>query len=257
MNKSGGNRKVGPTGNQKGTGRVFALQEEGNEDPSVIRGNLVLYNSWVHVLFDSGASHSFISTSCVKSLGLRCEPLETTLRVASPLGGSIRVGLICRGCKLEVSGLHLSCDLRVMNMSDFDIILGMDWLSAHQAMIDCYRKRVTVCTPSGTCFQFKGDREDSLSTTNRKMQWHRQFAGWLESLIINEEAQSELNLPRVVCEYADVFPEELPGLPPHREIDFSIELQAGTAPISLTPHRMAPAELRELKTVTTLILFTD
>ncbi|XP_028114164.1 uncharacterized protein LOC114312152 [Camellia sinensis] len=239
MNKSGGNRNVGPTGNQKGTGRVFALQEEGNEDPSVIRGNLVLYNSWVHVLFDSGATHSFISTSCVKSLGLRCEPLETTLRVASPLGGSIRVGLICRGCKLEVSGLHLSCDLRVMNMSDFDIILGMDWLSAHQAVIDCYRKRVTVCTPSGTCFQFKGDREDSLSTTNRKMQWHRQFAGWLASLIINEEAQSELNLPRVVCEYADVFPEELPGLPPHREVDFSIELQAGTAPISLTPHRMA------------------
>ncbi|XP_028066841.1 uncharacterized protein LOC114269677 [Camellia sinensis] len=68
------------------------------------------------------------------------------------------------------------------------------------------------------------------------------------SLIINEEAQSESNLPCVVCEYADVFPEELSRLPPHREVDFNIELQAGTAPISLTPHRMAPAELRELKT---------
>ncbi|XP_028087433.1 uncharacterized protein K02A2.6-like [Camellia sinensis] len=248
LNKSGGNQKVRPTGNQKATGRVFALQEEDNEDPPVIRGNIVLYHSWVYILFDSGASHSFISTSCVKSLGLKCEPLETTLRVASPLGGSIRVGLICRGCELEVSGLHLSCDLRVMNMSNFDIILGMDWLSAHQAVIDCYHKRVTVCTPSGTCFQFKGDREDSLSTTHRKMQWRRQFAGWLASLIINEKAQSDLNLPRVVCEYADVFPDELPGLPPHREVDFSIELQAGTAPISLTPHRMAPAELRELKT---------
>ncbi|XP_028055822.1 uncharacterized protein LOC114259985 [Camellia sinensis] len=251
-NKSGGatgeNRKVGPTGNQKATGRVFALQEKDDEDPLVIRGNIVLYNSWVHVLFDYGASYSFISTSCVKSLGLECDPLETILCVASPLGGNIRVRLICRGCELEVSGLHLSCNLRVMNMSDFDIILGMDWLFAHRTVIDCYHKRVTVCTPSGTCFQFKRDREDSLSTTNRKMQWHQQFARWLASLIINEEVQSELNLPRVVCEYTDVFPEELPGLPPHRDVDFSIELQAGTAPISLTLHRMAPAELQELKT---------
>ena len=144
-------------------------------------------------------------------LGLECEPLETTLCVASPLGGSIRVVLICRGCELEVSGLHLSCDLQVRNMSDFDIILGMDWLSAHEIVIDCYQKKVTVCTLSGTYFQFKGDIEDSLSTANRKMQWHHQFFGWLTSLIINEEAQWEVYLPRVACEYADVFPEELSG----------------------------------------------
>ena len=54
-------------------------------------------------------------------------------------------------------------------------------------------------------------------------------------------------LPRVVCEYEDVFPDELPGLPPPREVDFRIELHPGTSPISMTPHRMAPIELQELK----------
>ena len=56
-----------------------------------------------------------------------------------------------------------------------------------------------------------------------------------------------MSLPRVVCEYEDVFPDELPGLPPLRNVDFRIELHPGTSPISMTPHRMAPVELQELK----------
>ena len=57
----------------------------------------------------------------------------------------------------------------------------------------------------------------------------------------------DLDLPRVVCEYEDVFPDELPGLPPHRVVDFDIELQPGTSPISMTQHRMTPVELQELR----------
>ena len=71
--------------------------------------------------------------------------------------------------------------------------------------------------------------------------------GWLVSLTLKDEARQELNLPRVVCEYEDVFPDELPGLPPYRDIDITIKLHLGTSPISMTPHRMALAELQELK----------
>ena len=56
-----------------------------------------------------------------------------------------------------------------------------------------------------------------------------------------------MDLPRVVCKDVDVFPDELPGLPPRRDVDFGIELHPGTLPISMTPHRMAPVELQELK----------
>ena len=71
--------------------------------------------------------------------------------------------------------------------------------------------------------------------------------GWLASLTLQDEGRRDLSLPRVVCEYEDVFPDELSGLPPHRDVDFIIELHPGTSPISLTPHRMELVELQELK----------
>ena len=92
----------------------------------MIQGILILMNSCVQVLFDSGASHSFISASCVATLGLKPEQLETPMSVALPLGGQTRVDLVCKSCELGVSSLRLTCDLRVMKMSDFDVILGMD-----------------------------------------------------------------------------------------------------------------------------------
>ena len=97
-------------------------------------------------MFDSGASHSFITTSDVKYLGLNVETFEKPLHVSSPLGIKVRVDLICRGCELEISGILLTMDLRVMDMSEFDVILGMDWLTAHRVVIDCDRRRVTAYT---------------------------------------------------------------------------------------------------------------
>ena len=76
--------------------------------------------------------------------------------------------------------------------------------------------------------------------------WHEQLMGWLASLTLVNEVRQELSLPRMVCEYEDVCLDELdelPGLPPHRNVDFTIELHLGTSPISITPHRMAHAEL--------------
>ena len=77
--------------------------------------------------------------------------------------------------------------------------------------------------------------------------WHKQLAGWLESLTLEENVRQNLDLPRVICEYEDVFPDELPTLHPYRDVDFVIELHPGTSPISMTPHRIASAELQKLK----------
>ena len=73
--------------------------------------------------------------------------------------------------------------------------------------------------------------------------WHGQLMGWLASLTLKDEVRHELDMPRVVCEYEDVFPDELPGLPRSRDLDFGIELHPGTSPISMASHRMAPVEL--------------
>ena len=87
----------------------------------------LLSRLWARVLFDSSASHSFIASSCVNVLGLKVESLEKPLHVNSPLGIRVSIDQICRDCELEISGILLTVDLRVMDIADFDVILGMDW----------------------------------------------------------------------------------------------------------------------------------
>ena len=108
------------------------------------------------VFFYSGASHSVIATSVVIELSLEVEALKEPLYVSSPIGIRARIGMICRGCELEISGILLIVDLRVMDMSEFDIILGMDWLTAYRVTIDCERRRVTAYMQDDTRVVFQG-----------------------------------------------------------------------------------------------------
>ena len=117
------------------------------------------------MLFDFGASHSFIAASVVIELGLEVEALEEPLYVSSPLGIRARIMKICRGCELDISGILLTVDLRVMDMSEFDVILGMDWLTTYRVVIDCERRRVTTYTQDGTRVTFQGDKHDILPQT--------------------------------------------------------------------------------------------
>ena len=102
-------------------------------------------------------------------------------------------------------------------------------------------------TLDGTRVTFQGDKHDALPRAMYDSKWHGQLIGWLASLTLEDEVRWDLDLPWVICEYEDAFSDELPGLPSYRDVDFVIELHLGTSPISMTPHRMAPAELQELK----------
>ena len=176
-------------------------------------------------------------------LGLEVEALEEPLYVSSPLGIRARIGMICHGCELEISGILLTVNLRVMDMSEFDVILGMDWLTAYRVVIDCERRRVTAYTQDGTRVVYEGDKHDILPQIVYESKCQGQLVGRLSSLTLEDDVRQDLDLPRVVCEYEDVFLDELSGLPPQRVVDFGIELHPGTSPISMTPHRMAPVEL--------------
>ena len=114
------------------------------------------------MLFDSGSSHSLIAASCVKDLGLEIETLEEPLQVNSPLGIRVSVDQICWDCELEISEILLTVDLRVMDMSEYDVILEMDWLTVHRIIIDCDRRRVTAYTPDDVCVMFQGDKHNAL-----------------------------------------------------------------------------------------------
>ena len=155
--------QAGTTGIQ---GRVYTITPPTEPtDQPVIQGTFLLFRLWVRILFDYGASHSFIAASVVQELGLEVTTLEKPLYVSSPLGTRVSVDLICRGCELEISGILLTMDLRVMDMSEFDVILGMDWFTIYRVVIDCERKRVTAYTQDDTRVTFQGDKHDALPLT--------------------------------------------------------------------------------------------
>ena len=163
-------------------------------------------------------------------LGLEVEALEEPLYMSSFLGIRARIRTICRGCE-----------------SEFDVTLGMDWLTAYRFIIDYERRRVTAYTQDDTRVVFQGDKHDIFPQTVYESRCQGQLAGWLASLTLEDEVRLDLDLPRVVYEYEDIFSDELPGLPPQRVVNFGIELHPSTSPISMTPHRMAPVELQELR----------
>ena len=92
----------------------------------------------------------------MKGLGLEVKTLEELLHVSSPLGIRVRIDKICRDCELEISRILLTVDLRVMDISEFDVILGMDWLTAHRVFIDCDHRWVTAYTQDVIVLRFRG-----------------------------------------------------------------------------------------------------
>ncbi|KAL0537039.1 hypothetical protein IC582_026007 [Cucumis melo] len=233
-------------------GRVFATNKtEAEKAGTVVTGTLPVLGHYALVLFDSGSSHSFISSAFVLHARLEVEPLHHVLSVSTPSGGCIMSKEKVKACQIEIAGHVIEVTLIVLDMLDFDVILGMDWLAANHASIDCSRKEVTFNPPSMASFKFKGGGSKSLPQVISAIRASKLLSqgtwGILASVVDTREVDVSLSSQPVVRDYPDVFPEELPGLPPHREVEFAIELEPGTVPISRAPYRMAPAELKELK----------
>ena len=140
-------------------------------DP-VVRGTFLLFSSWARVLVDTGASHSFIASSFGAALGLETSPLDPPLYVDTPIGGRVMLDRVCRECDLTIEERTFVFDFIVLDMSAFDVILGMDWLSSVRAVIDCYRRRVTICTAEGDVQisgrQIRCDRSGYQSSTGQR-----------------------------------------------------------------------------------------
>ncbi|KAL0536373.1 hypothetical protein IC582_025320 [Cucumis melo] len=190
----------------------------------VVTGMLPVLGHYALVLFDSGSSHSFISSAFVLHARLEVELVHHVLSISTPSKECMLSKENVKACQIEKAGHVIEVTLLVLDMLDFDVILGMDWLAANHASIDCSRKEVAFNPPSMVSFTFKGEGSRSLP-----------------------QVDVSLSSEPVVRDYPDVFLEELPGLPPHREVEFVIELEPGTVPISRAPYRMAPAELKKLK----------
>ncbi|XP_073034915.1 uncharacterized protein [Primulina eburnea] len=177
------------------------------------------------VIADTGASHSFLSAAFVDEHEIATIPLLDTVSVATPAGLAI---------------------------SDFDCILGMDILTNYRAIVDCFHGVVRFRPYYGSKWNFYGYDSQSRIPLVSAMEMFRLLSIGNEGFFIytldaTREEQLKVSDIPVVKDFPDVFPDEIPGFPPQREIDLSIELMPGTNPISRAPYRLAPTELKELK----------
>jgi hypothetical protein len=141
---------------------------------------------------------------------------------------------LCLKVNLKIRGVNFVANLIVLESKGIDVILDMDWLSKHKMLIDCARKFVKLTTPDGKELEFITKPVVTAKGVDNRVQ-------------VNQLDASQGSTVPVVNEFPDVFPEELPGMPPDRDIEFVIELKSGTAPIYKIPFRMTTPELDELK----------
>jgi hypothetical protein len=206
----------------------FIALEELPEGAPVMAGTFSVFNQPALILFDSGASHSFISQRFSVKCQLPFYHTQGAFMIAMPRG-KIATNQLNRNIPIQLGTKVCKTTLLILGMDNMDIILGTDWMTQHRVVLDVANSIVEIHSP--TCEKF------TLYLPSQETTRSCAF-----SMI-------ELPLKKipVVCEYADVFPDELPGMPPDRDIEFAIELQPGTTPISKRPYQMPPAELAELK----------
>ena len=232
--------------------KVYAMKAVEEKDaPDVIVANFHIFETIVHALINPGLTHSYVCTS-IPSLGsLPKNETEYDILVTNPLGHNVIVNRFYRDCPIKKRKYEFPGDLIKLSFGESNVILGMDWLSQHQVVVDCRIKRMTLRTPSGEEVTFIGERLNHLSNvifvaTSRTMV-RKGCESYLAYVIDTKKVEPSLSNIPTVCDYSDVFLEELPRLPTQREIDFAIDVVPSATPVSITPYRMAPVELRELK----------
>jgi hypothetical protein len=208
-----------PARQNQACGRVNHMaMEDAQEAPNIIIGMILVNDNNAIVLFDSRASHSFVAASFVQKQNLLLSMLKDQMIVSSP-GGDMHARHVCPKVSILIRGVEFLDNLIVLESKGMDVILGMDWLSKHNGLIDCAKKAVRL-TP---CY----DKELEYVTENLvtdKVASNR--------IVLNHlDAASTLDI-RTIFKYPDVFLEELPGTPLDRETKFAIELVHGTAPFS-------------------------
>ncbi|XP_030470573.2 uncharacterized protein LOC115688788 [Syzygium oleosum] len=234
-------------------GRIYALTQEDDENSNaVITSTIFLNNRAAYALIDTGATHSFVSSQFVRLAKLEMKPLKNALSVSTPMKNEVQTTLGCQGCKIIIGGLADIINLAVLAMYDFDVIIGMNWLSKQQANIDCYSKVIQFHPPDRPCYTFVGNGGgpstsliSALEATRLLQKGCQGFLATIENTTKEDEPKLEDIL--VVREFPDVFTKELPGLPSKREVEFAIEVVLGIEPISKAPYRMSLTELKELK----------
>ncbi|GJU99662.1 putative reverse transcriptase domain-containing protein [Tanacetum coccineum] len=201
-------------GNGEARGKAYVIGGgDANPDSNVVTGTFLLNDRYASRLFDLGADKSFVSTTFSAILDVITSPLDVSYAVELAYRRVTKTNTILRGCTLGLLGHPFDIDLMPVELGSVDVIIGMDWMSRYHAMIACDKKAVRIPY---------GDEEAEDKSEGKRLE----------------------DVP-IIRDFSEVFPEDLPRLPPTRQVEFQIDLVPGAAPITRTPYRLALSEMRE------------
>ncbi|GKC09321.1 putative reverse transcriptase domain-containing protein, partial [Tanacetum coccineum] len=225
-------------GGRRAPGRVYSLcAEAAVKDNNVVNGTFLINNVYASVLFDTGADRSFVSYAFSKYIDIPPTTLDTNYSVELADGKSLTTNTILRGCTLNLQNHLFKIDLLPIELGSFDVIVGMDWMAEHRAEVVCYEKYIRVPYRSDMLIiqgERSGIKSESRLEVISSIRTQKYIDQGCQVFLIQMMKEEKTKIPErrikdvpVVRDFPEVFPEELPGLPP-------------------TPYRLAPAEMKEL-----------
>ncbi|GJY45202.1 putative reverse transcriptase domain-containing protein [Tanacetum coccineum] len=244
--------------NGNAVARAFVVGTVGiNPNSNVVTGTFLLNNRYASILFDTGADRSFMSTAFSSLIDIIPTILDHGYGVELADGKIIWVNTLIQGCTLNFLNHPFNIDLMPVEIGSFDVIIGMDWLSKYHVVIVCDENIVRI--PFGDeILIVRGDgsnnehrsRLNIISCTKTQNYLLKGCHVFLEHVTANKaEDKSEdkrLKDVPIVRYFPEVFPEDLPGIPPTRQVEFQIDLLPGVAPVARAPYQLASSKMKEL-----------
>ncbi|GJV54418.1 putative reverse transcriptase domain-containing protein [Tanacetum coccineum] len=206
------------TTNNNAQGRAYMLRDRNaHQNPNVVTGMFLLNQHLARVLFDCGADKSFVSISLASELNIPPITIDTFYDIKMSDGNLVSTNTIIQGAILTLLNQPFKIDLMPIKLGSFNFVIGMDWLSKYHVRIICDEKVV-----------------------------HIPIDVFIAQIMEKKSDKKRLEDIPVVREFPEVFPEDLPGLPPVRQVEFQIDLIPGATPVARAPYRLAPSEMQEL-----------
>ncbi|GKB62129.1 putative reverse transcriptase domain-containing protein [Tanacetum coccineum] len=235
---------------EEARGRAYVITDtEKQQGPNVVTGTFLLNNRYATVLFDSGSDKSFVNTSFSHLIDINPVRLDTSYEVELADGRVASTNTVLRGCTLNLLNHLFKIDLMPIELGTFDVVIGMDWLVDQDAVIVCGKKVVHIPIKNKTLV-VEGDHGTSrlkiISCIKASKYIERGHQLFVAHVTEKEPKEKCLEDVPVIQDFPEVFPDDLPGLSPPRQVEFKIELVPGAAPVARPPYRLAPSEMKEL-----------
>nr|GEX39588.1 putative reverse transcriptase domain-containing protein [Tanacetum cinerariifolium] len=241
-------KKNGQGGNNHGAAYKLGAVDA-QQVPKVVTGTFLLNNRYATALFDSSVDKSFVSTNFSTLINIKPAELDTSYEVELADGKVVSTNNVLIGCTINLLNRSFPIDLMVIELGSFDIIIGMDWLSRYDVAILCGEKKVRIPL-EGKTLVIEGNKNNSrlkiVSFIKARKYIENGCEIFLAQVTNQESKEKQLEDVPVIRDFLEVFPKELPGLSPPRQVEFRIDLIPGDAPMARAPYRLAPSKMKEL-----------